>query len=136
VEVVHPSDRAEAQQAGTQVVVVARGDDTTAALPEPEDPGGVVGGEATAGVDGQQPELVVLEPVESAQGRVDLAGIAVAGGDVVPRAAQLPREQREAGNVPVVVGVDDRRLHQDPCQRFTSLRRPPGRAGAGRVRGR
>ncbi len=73
--------------------MVAGGHDAATALAEAQDPGRVLGREAVAGVDRQEPELVEVERVERAQRRVDLAVVTVAGRHVVAGAAQLLGEE-------------------------------------------
>ena len=69
--------------------MIAGRQDATAALAEAHDPRRVLRGEPVAGVDRNEPELVVVEDVERAQRRVVLADVTVAGGHVVAGAAQL-----------------------------------------------
>ena len=94
--------------------MVAGGEHPATVLAEPQDGVGVGVGEAVTDVDGHQPQLVVVEFVESAQDRVVLATAdPVARGHLVAGGPQLVGEQREAGDVPVVGVFGDCRLQQD-----------------------
>ena len=64
-----PSDPS-LHQAAAQVLVIAGGEHAAAVLAEPHDRFGLGGGEPVTDVDGHQPELVVVELVETAQNRV------------------------------------------------------------------
>ncbi len=94
--------------------MVAGGEHPATVLPEPHDGVDVGGAEAVTDIDGHQPQLVVVELVETAQDRVVAAPVGpIAGGHFVARRPQLVGEQREAGDLPVVGISLDRRLQQD-----------------------
>ncbi len=82
-----------------------------------------------AGVDGHQPELVVVERVEHAQHRVVGRFVAVAGRHLVASVCHLVGEEREPPDVPVVGDVHDGRLQQDVRHRVSMAehrwRHPP-----------
>jgi len=78
VELVDYADRPEPAQTAAQVLVVAGGEQPSAALAEPADRCGFGIGEAVPDVDGQQPQLVVAQLVDMTQDRV----VAVAAGAV------------------------------------------------------
>ena len=129
MEVVELADRTEADETGAEVLVVARGQQPATALAEAHDPRRVAGREPVAGVDGHQPELVVVERVEHAQHRVVGRFVAVAGRHLVASACHLVGEEREPPDVPVVGDVHDGRLQQDVRHRVSMAehrwRHPP-----------
>jgi hypothetical protein len=94
VELVDVAHRPEAKQASAQVLVVAGGQQTAPILPEPHDGVGFRVGQTVTDIDGQQPQLVVTQLVDTTHyGVIGAADLAITCGDLVAGGTQLVSQQ-------------------------------------------
>src|SRR4051794_29876855 len=124
MEVMRLADTPPRADGRAQGHVIARDQQAAATLAKPRDRLAIRRGQAVAGINREQPELVEVALVDRRQDRVRLPRrIAVTHGDVVKRIALLipllPEERAEPTETrdrPVVLGRRDRRLQQDFLQ--------------------